>query len=94
MPTTPITDLLKAQATVAHNLFVDLTRLHADLQLNAGPDILENLDAVTHNANYLLKNLSLINHALTPPDPKRPTNKRDCPDQLPLWPHLPADSER
>jgi len=93
MSVTPIADLLQAQAIVAHNLFVDLIRLHADVQLNGTPHVLEQVDAVTHNAEYLFKNLRLIKLSLSPPGPKKTLNQRLCPDQLPLWHDAPANLE-
>jgi len=93
MSVAPIVDLLRAQATVAHNLFVDLTRLHADVRLNGLNDVLPPLDALLHNARHLLDNLDLINDTLTPPGPKRAQADRDCPDQLPLWHDGPANLE-
>ena len=80
MSVAPIADLLQAQAIVAHNLFVDLIRLRADVQLNGCADVLPQVDAVTHNAEHLLNNLRLIKLTLTPPGPKKSLNKRLCPD--------------
>lgn len=94
MPHASIKDLVRDQAQRSQRLFDNLVHLHADMSNDRRIDPLTELAKLADDARQLYRAIDLLRIAYSPIDAKPRRNRRDCPNQIPLWHDAPANLEQ